>query len=395
MNNQSISARRVILIAALLLILTATACAPVRQGTAWPDISLDSQKNIVVAYENRIDLVDPATHLRVSLRNEAGEVRREEGNILEWELEGNWPQDGSNVRSRFYTAPVFLNEDTFLITDYAGYLLRVDYATARIERSVTKIDGNVVADAVADEATNSLYVPLSERDVVALDMENFDTRWVFETERGVWSQPLVIEGTVYFVGMDHYFYAVDAESGEQVWSLDLEGAAAASPLYDAENERFYVGTFASKVFEVSLEGEILSQYETEDWVWNTPVLQDGILYTADLSGYVYALNTGDGLSELWKTKATSAGIRPTPLVSGGYAVVASRKGQVVWLNQVDGTIAFQEDVDAEVLSDILLIEPGESTTVTEPLVIIGTAKNSRLLLAFSLADGSLRWTYSR
>jgi len=398
LNIRAISARRLILIAALLLILTATACAPVRQGTAWPDVSLDSQKNIVVAYENRIDVVNPATHLRIPLLNEAGEIRREDGSsgdVLDWELAGSWPQGDSNVRSLFYTAPVFLNEDTFLITDYAGYLLRVDYPTARIERSVTKIEGNIVADAAVDAATNALYVPLSEHDVVALDMENYDTRWVFETERGIWSQPLVIDGIVYFTAMDHHFYAVDGETGEQRWSLDLEGASAASPLYDAENERFYVGTFASKIFEVSLAGEILSQYETEDWVWNTPVLQEGILYTADLSGYVYALNTEGGLSEVWKAKATSAGIRPAPLVSGGYAVVASRKGQVVWLNQADGSIVFEQDVDAEVLSDILLIEPGEPSTINEPLVIISTAKNSRLLVAFSLEDSNQRWVYSR
>lgn len=381
-------------LAALLMILLTAACAPVRTGIAWADVSLtEDSRHIFVAYNNRIDLVDPSNGVRVPLRDSSGEVRRQNGEALNWQLEGEWQLDGQNVRSQFFVAPVYLGDDTLLVTDYNGYLLRVTYSAARIERQFIKTDGHVVADLTL--APDTILVPHSEQNLVALESENYDTRWTFPTERGVWSQPLVIEDRVYFTSMDHNFYAVDLETGQERWRLDLKGAVAATPLYDADNDRFFVGSFARQIFEVSLEGEILAEYQTEDWIWNTPVLRDGVLYVTDLSGFTYALNADAGLTEIWRTQATNAGIRPSPLVTEEFVVVAARNGAVVWLERETGTVAFSANVGSEILSDILLVEPSDTLEIPEPRVVVSTVSAGRLLVAFNLSDGVQLWTYSR
>ncbi|MDX1994921.1 MAG: PQQ-binding-like beta-propeller repeat protein [bacterium] len=388
MNNQSFSARRLVLGAVLLLALTASACAPVRTGTAWADISIfGDQQNIFVAYNDQLDLVDVSDGERAVLLDAEGNQRRQEGELLRWNL-----RDSEN-NLQFFSTPVPLDEDTLLVADYNNRLWRINLEAARIDNpSNVVLPGHIVADVTVEGDT--VFVPLSERNLMALNLDDFSTRWMFETERGVWSKPLVLDGVVYFTSMDHHFYAVDAESGEEVWRLDLQGASAAAPLYDAEGDRFFVGSFARRLFEVSRSGEIVSEYETEDWVWNTPVLADGYLYTADLSGYVYALSTFDGgLTEVWKTRATGAGIRPAPAVAEDVVVVAARNGRVVWLERDSGATIFERNVESEVLSDILLIEAGE--TVTEPLVVVSTVSQSRMLVAFILESGEEFWTFRR
>jgi outer membrane protein assembly factor BamB len=106
------------------------------------------------------------------------------------------------------------------------------------------------------------------------------------------------------------------------------------------------------------------------------------------------LNAENGLSEIWKTQATNAGIRPSPLVTDDFVVVAARNGQVVWLTRETGAVEFSEDVGSEILSDIVLIEPGETLEI-EPRVVVSTVSTSRLLVAFNLSDGVQLWTYSR
>src|SRR5690606_31695094 len=134
----------------------------------------------------------------------------------------------------------------------------------------TEISGQVVADPVVGEEL--VYVGLSERDLVALSRADQTERWRFETNHGVWSEPLLVDDALYFTSLDHQLYALDAATGDELWRVDLQGAAPEEPVY--YEGRLYVGSFARKVFEISLDGEILSEFSTRDWVWETPVVVD-------------------------------------------------------------------------------------------------------------------------
>src|SRR5690606_25576291 len=116
-----------------------------------------------------------------------------------------------------------------------------------------------------------------------------------------------------------HLYAVDAETGAQIWTADLDGAIASTPLL--VDNRLFVGTFGRQIMEVSLDGTIVNEYDTDNWVWGTPVYDNGIIYAADLSGSVYALSIEDGLTEVWKTRVSENGIRPSPLLVGDYLIV--------------------------------------------------------------------------
>ena len=63
------------------------------------------------------------------------------------------------------------------------------------------------------------------------------------------------------------------------------------------------GVFNRAFFEISLDGAILNKYDTQNWVWGTPAIDEtGIIFVADLSGYVHALDSQNNLAELWSVK---------------------------------------------------------------------------------------------
>jgi outer membrane protein assembly factor BamB len=256
-----------------------------------------------------------------------------------------------------------------------------------------------VADLISDGTR--VFLPLYNHDIGAIDLDALRENntivedWTFDTDNGIWDAPLLHEDVLYFGAMNHKFYALNAEDGTQRWELDLEGAVAGSPV--VYEDRLYVGSFARKIFEISLDGDILRTYTTENWVWGSPVVVDGVLYAADMGGYAYALDVteagGDTLPQVWKIKATGRGIRPSPLVTEQYVIVAGRDGHVDWLNRDNGQIAFMKEAQAEILSDILLIAPSESVSLSEPLVIVSTIDRSKLVMAFRLSDGAQTWVY--
>jgi outer membrane protein assembly factor BamB len=378
---------RLALIVLVISLLVLTGCVGTRIGVSWAALSLvDDDRYILVAYNDFLVVINPATGRPIELRNPQGEVRvAEDGTPRRWEIRGG------ETGSEFFSTPVWLDDEMMLVADYNNRLFRVNYPAARIENPTGyEVPGHVIANLV--ESGDTVVVALSERNLVAFDVATLDRRWEFETDRGVWTEPLVVDGVVYAPSIDQHLYAVDLETGAEIWSLHLEGAMAATPAY--VDGRLYIGTIGRRVFEVSPAGEILSEYQTEDWVWSTPVVRDGILYVADLSGHVYALDTTDGLSEIWRSQPTTGGIRARPLVTETNVIVASRDGRAYWLERATGLDVFSQEVGAEILSDMLLLEPNEAIGLTERLVVISTVRGDKTLVAFTV-DGAPRWTYER
>jgi outer membrane protein assembly factor BamB len=398
LNIVKFFARYPLLGLAIFASLLVGACYPVRLEADWPGLTtVGDQKDILLAYNDRIVMIDPEDGRPVELRNDDGEVRLDdEGNARIWEFMGVEGQ-----ASQFYSAPVLLDENTLLAPTYKptdNFIFEVDLPTARIDGTGVAVSGHVVADVVKNN--DLIFVGLSERNLIAYNTADMTEEWQVTTEHGVWSHPLIVDNVMYFTSLDHFLYAVNPDSGEEIWKLDLQGAAPGSPVF--YNDHLYVGTFARKVFEISTAGEITSEYSTDDWVWGSPIIINDILYIGDMGGHLYALNVGDGgLSERWKAKVAERAIRATPLISDDYIIVGSRDHKVYWLNREDATPVTDVDgprvrtLNGEILSDLLLIEPSDQVDIPEPYVIVSSVANDNLLAAFALSSGERVWTYGR
>lgn len=382
--------------AAILSILLLAACGPAPLGTSWAGLTtVDHQQYIVLAFNDRLTMVDLADGKTAALRNAEGEIRLDDnGNPRLWDI-----RQGQN---HFFAAPVVEDDNSLLVAGYNQVLYNVDVPTARIENGtgtpIPSNTGNLVADPVVSE--DLIYVGLSTRNLVALNRDDFSLAWTVQTQHGVWSKPVLVEDTLYFTSLDHNLYAVNARNGDVRCTFNLEGAAPASPAY--ADGKLYVGSFARKIFEVSTGCELLNTHDTVDWVWNTPVVKDGILYAADLVGNVYALDTANDLKEVWKVRPSNMAIRPSPLVTDDYVLVASRDQKLYWLSRADGSLVSDtegrplvREMQSPIFSDILLIEPNEENGISEPMVVVSTLSPGQMLVAYSLEEGRFLWTHSQ
>jgi outer membrane protein assembly factor BamB len=243
-----------------------------------------------------------------------------------------------------------------------------------------------------------LYVPYRNEDLVALDTETYALQWRLDTGGGVWSSPVLVDDTLYVTSIDHNLYALNAESGDILWTVDLQGAAAASPLY--QDGYLYAGSYSHKLFKIDMNGQIVAEYEGDGWIWSRPVIVDSVLYYADLSGTVYALNSSD-LSEIWKQPVADSGsrrgIRPAPLVTDNYVIVASRNGFVYWLDKTTGQVINSREIEGkpELLSELLLLEAGTIDDVAVPLIAVATLDNDAPVVFFQLDNFTQYSVYQR
>lgn len=381
----------------LIVLVGVSGCVGQRIGVSWAGLTvIGEEQNILVTYNDLMVMVDPITGDPIPLLGNDGEERRDaDGNLRVWRMSAG---EQGIQGGQFYGSPLRLDDDTLLVADHANLkLVEVDIPAARIDDPAgTTITGKVLTDLISDGTR--LFLPFELEDLQAINLNTMDVEWTLNTENnGVWTAPLLHEDTLYVSSMDQHLYAIDAASGEQNWQFDLEGAGAGTPvLY---NDRLYTGSFARKVFAVSLEGEKQAEYVTENWVWGAPSVVDDTVYVADLSGYVYALDATD-LSETWKVQIAEStkGIRAAPLVTDEFVIVATREGHVVWLNRENGQEVYKQEVQAEILSDILIVTPVITVNereIEQPTVVISTVANDKLLIAFDLNDSSRKWSYPK
>lgn len=392
MNKVRRIARWQFLALVAILAVTLAGCANVRRGVSWPALELvtiDEQPRVLVIYDGQVEAIDPYLGAQIhTVRDADGNVVMDDNTARQWIVKGS-DLDGA----QFFVAP-YQENGTFLFPTYSNRMIEVDVDTATVTNiSAVELDDGVIADIVVTE--DLIYVPYRQGNIQALDRETYTERWHFETDGGVWAAPLLQDGVLYVTSINHYLYALDAETGAELWNepVDLEGAIASTPLL--YEDHIYVGSYSHKMYKISLNGVIVGEYEGNNWIWGTPVIEDGILYYTDLSGYVYAINT-DAMNERWSQRPANRGIRSAPLVTDNYVVVAARNGSVYWLNRETGATVQEAEVDGrpELLSDILYLPADEERGYPE-LMLIASTNNKQLVAAFNMETFSPQWVYQR
>lgn len=110
-----------------------------------------------------------------------------------------------------------------------------------------------------------------ETEITPATVPRLKTRWVFETEGDVSSQPILIDGVLYFGSWDGKEYAVDAKTGKKIWDYDGGQSSRSAAAYG-----------------------------------------EGMLFYGDIAGIIHALDAKTGALK-WKKKADP---HPSTVLSG-------------------------------------------------------------------------------
>lgn len=118
-----------------------------------------------------------------------------------------------------------------------------------------------VLSTAASDGT-SLFVPTSRGRLVKLLAEDGKQVWTYELESNdpYVASPAVADGQVVFGASDGIVRALDAETGELMWSSSVEAAVTAAPLLTADV--VYIGSMESKLIALDrTTGEKMWEHE--------------------------------------------------------------------------------------------------------------------------------------
>lgn len=190
-----------------------------------------------------------------------------------------------------------------------------------------------------------VYAPVVD-DLLALDAESGDRLWSIDPpERGAqfWSTPTVADGTVYVHDSDG-LRALDAETGEEQWSRSLDPrAGTVSPTMDHDGDELFVGRgervyqFAAETGETRWSRRLFGRFSTTfayNARWLVAVAEGGDVYALDPE-------SGDGF---WRRRLPDHVQCPPTMDDGttyvgcfdGHVYALGDRGQVLWNTEVGG-----------------------------------------------------------
>ncbi|MFC2143958.1 PQQ-binding-like beta-propeller repeat protein [Candidatus Aenigmatarchaeota archaeon] len=110
------------------------------------------------------------------------------------------------------------------------------------------------------------------------------------------SRPVIKDSMVYFGACDKNVYAVDLETGEEVWRFPTNG-----PIIEAvaiDNGRIYAESYDGNLYSLDMEGNLVWKFCAGDKIASAPQVYKGNIYFGCKDGNVYAIDRNGKL--LWK-----------------------------------------------------------------------------------------------
>jgi outer membrane protein assembly factor BamB len=169
-------------------------------------------------------------------------------------------------------------------------------------------------------------------------------QWEFKdtSDRTVVS-PAISSTTVYLPSSDHNVYAVDTETRQARWT-----------------------------------------FETENWVWATPLVVEDRVYIASMDHNLYAVDDANG-SLLWTFTGAPGALPATPAIDQGVLYFGSLAGQMYAVLAPDGALKWNKEIEGGMwATPLILTQDGASA------LYFGTLDG--IIYALDATDGSELWT---
>lgn len=360
-------------------------CTPVVLPESWPGLSADGAlgpdgrytdaRYVYVAYRNTIFRVDTQT---------APQGRATE-RLIDWAARA--PNNG-----QMFAAPALGADGHVYIGTYSHMVhafspdAAPDPTVPLASFNVPASNDRIIADALVVDG--EVVIGQGDKGVRVLDAQTGAQKAAFEeTKFGVWAAPALDaeQNVLYVPSMDHHVYALDGDTLDLLWKVDVGGVVASTPLL--HEGMLYVGTFSNELVAIDVAGQAIArEFPTDGWVWATPRLSGGNLYFGDMKGNVYSINA-ETFDQNWKVRneQNPGAVRGRVAVVDGKVIAAFESKYLQAFDEQSGVTLWTSSPASEdrILGDVIVIDNMAITT---------TLSVNQLVVAYDIGTGGRLWS---
>lgn len=217
---------------------------------------------------------------------------------------------------------------------------------------------------------NTLFAGSTDGYMCSFDAVTGAVRWKFYTGgEGIESPAALKNGILYFGSSNDKFYAVDEATGELKWIFQTYFNVSTRAIFYDNNVIF--GSDDGNVYALdAVSGEFRWNYSMGGMCnQSSPVLHNGVLFIGSRDKYLHAINANDGSPKWMFTDSVCSMEMSTPFVSDGKVFIGSWYS-VDNFNQPGSLYAVDEETGDLVWKSMNLLGVGASPVVGEDVLFI-------------------------
>ncbi len=279
----------------------------------------------------------------------------------------------------FYAEPLLLaGEELAVATHKRGrvYALRLDGTSARL---LIETGSEIVSELNLD-AAGVLYVTTATAGVFAIDPalpldpekplsagEQPGLLWQYNAFDGtIWGSPALADtethGQILLVptlGGTLYALRTDPAGGTArvAWTFEADAGIGGDAV--VADGRLFIGSFDRHLYAIDVEsGAELWRHRSSDWFWTEVLVTDGTVYAGDLNGYVWALDAATGAPRWDAPYAGGDDFRAKPglTADGAMLIVVDRDGFTHAIDRESGSGVWVQPRETQ-LPDLFYANP--------------------------------------
>lgn len=236
----------------------------------------------------------------------------------------------------YYSSPTIVS-NSILIGAKDGYVYKLNESSGKLVWKF-KTTG-IVRSTPAIEAT-TVYFGDTDGILYAVDFLTGIEKWEFLSvgnslknedfgfdRRALISSPTIKDEKVFVGGRDGFFYAVNKNTGKELWRVDHEVSWVISSLA-VKDTIVVTGTSDGRFVQAvsSNTGKQIWKTRTSSIVWSSPIIYNNHVYIGSGEGILYCLDLKTG--QIINRFQTSGSIFSSPVVSGSLLFFGSDNGKL-------------------------------------------------------------------
>jgi outer membrane protein assembly factor BamB len=223
-----------------------------------------------------------------------------------------------------------------------------------------------------------VYFGVDDGNVYALNITNGDTVWktpIGDSE--VRSSPALVDGKIY-IGSSSGMHCLDALDGKVIWNYSTRLEVYSSPAVSEGVVYFGCEDFLVHAVNATTGEELWTSHTGS--ITSSPCVQDGKVYVGSVYGYITCLNASDGI-QIWSYE-TNNRVEASPALAYGQVYVGSYGGTVYCLNASSGSLVWQAQTGYWIFS---------SPAVADSNVYV--CSEDQNIYCFNAFTGEQKWQY--
>jgi outer membrane protein assembly factor BamB len=245
-----------------------------------------------------------------------------------------WSENGTEIwRTKIarveYSSPAIF-KDFLVIGTLGGHIYCLNTNTGA-ELWNFSAEGDIQASPVIYK--NSVYVNSYDGTAYSLNLSTGKLNWNITTSGWIHTTSAIWNDILFFGGCDGFMHAVYT-NGSSFWDFNTEDYVISSPVLDLG--KIYFGTHNNIIYCLNATSkEIIWTNQTDGPIRSSPAVYGNYVIFADWNKIIYCYNKTTGV-QVWKFEAKNK-IYSSPAISNVKLVIGSDDGKVYCLNLINGT----------------------------------------------------------